>query len=48
MQNNNTERKTYNSPKLIEYGDIKDLTLAVGKNGLTDGGSVRDRKNTRP
>jgi hypothetical protein len=47
MENKNTERKTYASPKLTEYGDIKNLTLSFGRTGSLDGGTRRDRTQTK-
>lgn len=33
MENNNTERKTYTSPKLTNHGNIQALTQATTTNG---------------
>lgn len=34
----NDEAKAYHSPQLIEYGNIQQLTQAVGPKGNPDGG----------
>ena len=39
-------RKPYQAPKLIVYGDLTDMTKAVGKAGMKDGGIVKGMKNT--
>ena len=33
-----TEKKKYATPRLLVYGDIRDLTKAVGNKGAADGG----------
>jgi hypothetical protein len=33
-----SEKKPYESPQLIVYGDIRDLTGSVGNTGVPDGG----------
>ncbi len=38
--------KTYKQPRLIEYGNIQQLTQAVGNMGMMDGGSVMGAKKT--
>ena len=32
-------RKLYRKPKLVEYGDIRAITQAVGMHGAMDGGN---------
>jgi hypothetical protein len=32
-------KNVYNKPKLTRYGDIRQLTQAVGMNGAMDGGT---------
>jgi len=32
-------RKTYRRPELEVYGDLREITQTVGKNGTKDGGS---------
>jgi len=39
-------RKTYASPQLVIYGNISQITKAVGKTGNTDGGAKKDQKNS--
>ena len=37
-------RKTYTSPKLVQYGDIREITKATGGvTGMNDGGSGKDK-----
>ena len=39
------EKKPYESPKLLVYGDLKEMTLSFGNNGQRDNGSrVRHRQ----
>ena len=33
-----SERKTYTTPKLVVYGDIRELTKSAAKNTNKDGG----------
>ena len=33
-----TARKTYQTPKLVIYGNISEITQALGMNGMMDGG----------
>lgn len=46
--NKNTIPKAYCSPQLIEYGNIQQLTNAVGNMGMNDGGSLDMQKKTQP
>jgi len=45
-KNKAKKNKTYKQPRLIEYGDIQQLTQAVGNMGMMDGGSVMGAKKT--
>ena len=36
----------YSAPKLIGYGALREITLAVGKNGNTDGGGTTSSNKT--
>ena len=38
-------RKTYASPQLVMYGNISQITRAVGKNGTADGGGGMNNKS---
>jgi hypothetical protein len=40
-------KKPYAEPVLVDMGSFKDLTLATGSQGATDGGHQNRRKNTR-
>ena len=43
-EQNEQPRKTYIAPKLVEYGDIRDITKAVGGVvGKNDGGAGKDK-----
>ncbi len=48
MPKENETSKIYSSPQLIEYGNIQQLTNAVGNTGMMDGGSVDGQKKTQP
>lgn len=37
--NQKTEKKTYSTPKLVVYGDVREITQAVGNMGSADGGA---------
>ncbi len=37
-------KKAYQSPRLIEYGDIRAVTHAVGQSGKKDGGGGKIQK----
>jgi len=41
-----TVRKEYQSPQLLVYGGIRDLTKAVGARGLLDGGGGGQNKTS--
>ena len=37
-------RKPYTSPRLVEYGDIREITRALGGTlGMNDGGGGKDK-----
>lgn len=38
-------RKPYLAPIVVEYGSLSDITLTIGKNGLSDGGTNINGKN---
>ena len=38
-------RKPYVAPIVVEYGSLSDITLTIGKNGLSDGGTNINGKN---
>jgi len=40
-------KKMYVAPSLIRWGTLRDQTMAVGRNGNTDGG-IGTQKRTRP
>ena len=40
------EKKNYAPPKFLVYGDIRDVTKAVGNMGATDGGSPPNQKTS--
>ena len=41
-----TVRRTYTKPQVQVYGDLRELTNSVGKNGSSDG-SPTSSKNTK-
>jgi hypothetical protein len=41
------EKKAYAAPVLLEWGTLRDLTLAVGNRGRSDGGKKSGQKRTR-
>jgi hypothetical protein len=40
------EKKNYAPPKFLVYGDIRDVTKAVGNMGATDGGGPPNQKTS--
>ena len=42
----NTEKKNYAPPQFFVYGDIRDVTNAVGTMGATDGGGPPNQKTS--
>lgn len=44
---NPTPKKTYRSPVLRVYGDIRAITQSVGSLGAMDGGTMAGRMMTR-
>lgn len=41
-----TKKKPYQSPKLLVYGNVAQMTQANGKTGKPDGGSRPDKRRT--
>ena len=39
-------KKPYQSPKLLVYGDLKDMTKALGTKGNVDGGHAARKNRT--
>jgi len=39
-------KKPYQSPKLLVYGDLKDMTKAIGTKGGVDGGTKTGKRRT--
>ena len=37
------KKKPFQTPELIVYGDIREITLAVGKFGAADGGKGQNK-----
>jgi len=35
------KRKTYEAPKLVRYGDLVEVTRALGAKGMHDGGPLK-------
>jgi hypothetical protein len=46
MNPNAVEKKPFSQPDLTVYGDIKNITLAVGNKTLSDGGMGATQKTT--
>jgi len=42
----NAKKKPYESPKLLVYGDLIQMTKAKGKGGKKDGGKSDDLRRT--
>jgi hypothetical protein len=36
---NKSAKKPYESPKLLVYGDLREMTKAIGRKGQPDGGT---------
>lgn len=43
---NKSAKKPYESPKLLVYGDLAQMTQAVGRKGQPDGGQQLLRRRT--
>lgn len=41
-------RKAYVAPEVVEYGSLRDITLAVGSTGKNDGGGSPPQKTSLP
>jgi hypothetical protein len=41
-------KRPYNKPVVSVHGDLREITLAVGDKGASDGGSVKFSKRTTP
>lgn len=38
VSSNGSAKQPYNSPKMKEYGDLREITMAIGTRGNSDGG----------
>ena len=47
MKSTQKELQAYHAPQVTDYGNIKQITMAKGKTGNTDGGTVRNFKNSQ-
>jgi len=47
MKSTQKELQAYHPPQVTDYGNIKQITMSLGKRGLTDGGSVKNFKNSQ-
>ena len=47
MKSIKKELKAYQTPQVTDYGNIKQITMSLGKRGRTDGGSVKNFKNSQ-
>ena len=41
-------RKAYVAPGVVEYGSLRDITLAIGATGKNDGGQTPPQKTRLP
>ena len=41
-----SEKKPYQSPKLVVYGTLTEMTKMIGKMGMGDGGMLINRTKT--
>ena len=41
-RNEESAKKTYHRPQLLIYGDIREITQAIGQNAMPDGGVTLD------
>jgi hypothetical protein len=39
MKSNKKESQAYHAPQVMDYGNVKQITMRVGKNGRNDSGS---------
>lgn len=39
-------KKPYQTPKLLAYGDLTEMTLAMGNMGKLDGGAIKGMRRT--
>lgn len=46
MKDTQKKLQEYHTPQVTDYGNIKQITLAVGSTGLGDGGTRIGRKRT--
>jgi hypothetical protein len=46
MKDTKKELQAYHTPQVTDYGNIKQITLAVGTTGRSDGGTRAGRKRT--
>jgi hypothetical protein len=47
-ENEKPAKKTFTPPRVVVYGDIRQITRSVGKNGNADGGTTMDHTKSRP
>lgn len=42
-QETDSSRKSYATPKLVDYGNLREITRALGTVGKNDGGGGKDK-----
>ena len=45
-ENEKPAKKTFTPPRVVVYGDIRQITRMVGKSGNPDGGTAKDHTKT--
>ena len=47
MKSTQKEPRAYHAPQVMDYGNVKEITMAVNAMGNTDGGTVTGFRKTQ-
>ncbi len=47
IEEQKTGKSPYHSPRLLDYGDIREITQSAGANGVSDNGAPGPNNTTR-
>jgi len=45
MKSTQKERQAYHTPQVIDYGNVKQITMAIGNMGNPDGGRAPNNRS---
>jgi len=48
LSSSQSGKKSYRTPKVLEYGTLRDITMVQGRNGSNDNGVGNGNDHSRP